>query len=99
MASHILSIIFDFIEVPDTPPRPKSMAPSSREMIDGEWMSGITARAAFAYISAGENQLSFHEGDLIILIGEFALKYCIYSHKLIPILKIINVVILLRCDL
>ncbi|XP_072379137.1 BAR/IMD domain-containing adapter protein 2 isoform X2 [Diabrotica undecimpunctata] len=28
------------------------------------------ARALYAYLSSGENQLSFHEGDLIALIGE-----------------------------
>lgn len=27
-------------------------------------------RALYAYLSSGENQLSFHEGDLIALIGE-----------------------------
>ncbi|XP_056633686.1 GATA zinc finger domain-containing protein 14 isoform X1 [Diorhabda sublineata] len=28
------------------------------------------ARALYAYLSSGENQLSFHEGDLLALIGE-----------------------------
>ncbi|KAL1517063.1 hypothetical protein ABEB36_000876 [Hypothenemus hampei] len=43
--------------------RPKSMAvppPPTWEL----------ARALYAYLSSGENQLSFHEGDLIALIGE-----------------------------
>ncbi|XP_031787661.1 trichohyalin isoform X2 [Nasonia vitripennis] len=64
-------------EVPDTPPRPRSMAPISRNsggigggLIAGGWGEASLARALFAYLSSGENQLSFHEGDLIALMGD-----------------------------
>ncbi|XP_058797690.1 trichohyalin [Phymastichus coffea] len=64
-------------EVPDTPPRPRSMAPVSRNsggisagLIAGGWAEAPLARALFAYLSSGENQLSFHEGDLIALMGD-----------------------------
>ncbi|XP_023313731.1 uncharacterized protein LOC106653300 [Trichogramma pretiosum] len=67
-------------EVPDTPPRPRSMVPVSRNSIalSSNLIAGGTgwgteaplARALFAYLSSGENQLSFHEGDLIALMGD-----------------------------
>ncbi|CAH1132858.1 unnamed protein product [Ceutorhynchus assimilis] len=45
--------------------RPKSMAVPPPPA----WEAQL-ARALYAYLSSGENQLSFHEGDLIALIGE-----------------------------
>ncbi|KAJ8925121.1 hypothetical protein NQ315_001303 [Exocentrus adspersus] len=45
--------------------RPKSMAVPPPPSWDCQ-----LARALYAYLSSGENQLSFHEGDLIALIGE-----------------------------
>lgn len=70
-------------EVPETPPRPRSMAPpasrnsgsvvgvgSGAGMSSGAWGDAPLARALFAYLSSGENQLSFLEGDLIALMGE-----------------------------
>jgi len=36
----------------------------------GGWGDAPLARALFAYLSSGENQLSFLEGDLIALMGE-----------------------------
>ncbi|XP_066584751.1 trichohyalin [Prorops nasuta] len=68
-------------EVPETPPRPRSMAPpASRNssnagaggtgMTSGGWGDASLARALFAYLSSGENQLSFLEGDLIALMGD-----------------------------
>ncbi|CAH0545866.1 unnamed protein product [Brassicogethes aeneus] len=45
--------------------RPKSMAVPPPPSWDTQ-----LARALYAYLSSGENQLSFHEGDLIALIGE-----------------------------
>lgn len=35
----------------------------------GGWGDASLARALFAYLSSGENQLSFLEGDLIALMG------------------------------
>lgn len=68
-----------FTEVPETPPRPRSMAPASRNsagvmspgVVAGGWGDSPLARALFAYLSSGENQLSFLEGDLISLMGNF----------------------------
>ncbi|XP_034933963.1 trichohyalin isoform X2 [Chelonus insularis] len=69
-------------EAPETPPRPRSMAPPSRNSIVGSaagsggtginsgWGEASLARALFAYLSSGENQLSFLEGDLIALMGD-----------------------------
>ncbi|XP_014477244.1 PREDICTED: trichohyalin isoform X2 [Dinoponera quadriceps] len=64
-------------EVPETPPRPRSMAPPvSRNsgggtgVSAGGWGDAPLARALFAYLSSGENQLSFLEGDLIALMGD-----------------------------
>ncbi|XP_011176216.1 trichohyalin isoform X2 [Solenopsis invicta] len=64
-------------EVPETPPRPRSMAPpTSRSSASGTgvgaggWGDAPLARALFAYLSSGENQLSFLEGDLIALMGD-----------------------------
>ncbi|XP_012271669.1 trichohyalin [Orussus abietinus] len=77
-------------EVPETPPRPRSMAPASRNSgsvggggggggstgggggshVGGGWTDTPLARALFAYLSSGENQLSFLEGDLIALMGD-----------------------------
>ncbi|KYQ49209.1 Brain-specific angiogenesis inhibitor 1-associated protein 2, partial [Trachymyrmex zeteki] len=64
-------------EVPETPPRPRSMAPpTSRSSAGGTgvgaggWSDAPLARALFAYLSSGENQLSFLEGDLIALMGD-----------------------------
>ncbi|XP_050300685.1 uncharacterized protein LOC126739170 [Anthonomus grandis grandis] len=45
--------------------RPKSMAVPPPPT----WEAQL-ARALYAYLSSGENQLSFHEGDLIALIGD-----------------------------
>jgi len=39
----------------------------------GGWGDAPLARALFAYLSSGENQLSFLEGDLIALMGELNL--------------------------
>lgn len=73
----------NFAEVPETPPRPRSMAPpasrnsgsgggggSGTGVSSGGWGDAPLARALFAYLSSGENQLSFLEGDLIALMGE-----------------------------
>ncbi|KAK0096638.1 hypothetical protein PV326_004875 [Microctonus aethiopoides] len=80
-------------DAPETPPRPRSMAPPSRNSIvgggggggsnsgigsgsgvtgisSGVWGETSLARALFAYLSSGENQLSFLEGDLIALMGD-----------------------------
>ncbi|EZA54588.1 Brain-specific angiogenesis inhibitor 1-associated protein [Ooceraea biroi] len=64
-------------DVPETPPRPRSMAPpASRNSSGGTgvgaggWGDAPLARALFAYLSSGENQLSFLEGDLIALMGD-----------------------------
>ncbi|XP_063981743.1 trichohyalin [Diachasmimorpha longicaudata] len=69
-------------DVPETPPRPRSMAPASRNSVvgtsgtsgtgssSGVWGETSLARALFAYLSSGENQLSFLEGDLIALMGD-----------------------------
>ncbi|XP_043251422.1 uncharacterized protein LOC122396800 [Colletes gigas] len=67
-------------EVPETPPRPRSMAPPvSRSSGSGggggsgtgvSWGDTSLARALFAYLSSGENQLSFLEGDHIALMGD-----------------------------
>ncbi|XP_011315016.1 uncharacterized protein IRSp53 [Fopius arisanus] len=70
-------------DVPETPPRPRSMAPASRNSVvgtsggtsgtgnsSGVWGEASLARALFAYLSSGENQLSFLEGDLIALMGD-----------------------------
>lgn len=49
----------------------------------GGWGDAPLARALFAYLSSGENQLSFLEGDLIALMGEFDLasvrRYAVYT--------------------
>ena len=78
-----------FAEIPETPPRPRSMAPASRNSLGGiggggsstgtgastaGWGESSIARALFAYLSSGENQLSFLEGDLIALMGECRLQ-------------------------
>ncbi|CAG5093644.1 Similar to BAIAP2: Brain-specific angiogenesis inhibitor 1-associated protein 2 (Cricetulus griseus) [Cotesia congregata] len=72
-------------DIPETPPRPRSMAPTSRNSVvgstsggggsgtgvnSGVWGESSLARALFAYLSSGENQLSFLEGDLIALMGD-----------------------------
>ncbi|XP_029668698.1 zinc finger CCCH domain-containing protein 13 isoform X2 [Formica exsecta] len=64
-------------EVPETPPRPRSMAPPTSRSSGGGtgigaggWGDAPLARALFAYLSSGENQLSFLEGDLIALMGD-----------------------------
>lgn len=55
--------------------RPKSMAIDSTvagNAGDKNYLSSTVsthARAIYSYLSSGENQLSFHEGDLIALIG------------------------------
>lgn len=48
--------------------RPKSMA-----VVDNGWESHPTnlVQATYAYLSSGENQLSFHEGDTIAISGKF----------------------------
>ncbi|XP_039289757.1 brain-specific angiogenesis inhibitor 1-associated protein 2 isoform X2 [Nilaparvata lugens] len=46
-------------------PRPKSMAAAD----SGGWENPL-ARALYAYLSSGENQLSFLEGDVIALMGD-----------------------------
>lgn len=47
--------------------RPKSMA-----VVDNGWESqgSNLVQAAYAYLSSGENQLSFHEGDTIAMSGK-----------------------------
>ncbi|XP_076233942.1 insulin receptor substrate 53 kDa [Calliopsis andreniformis] len=68
-------------EIPETPPRPRSMAPPALRnsgsgggvgtgVNSGAWGDAPLARALFAYLSSGENQLSFLEGDLIALMGD-----------------------------
>jgi BAI1-associated protein 2 len=47
-------------------PRPKSLAVADHE--HNNWDTPL-ARAMYAYLSSGENQLSFLEGDLIALMG------------------------------
>lgn len=49
-----------------SPVRPQSLAvPSS-----GRGWGSPLARALYAYLSSGENQLSFLEGDILALMGE-----------------------------
>lgn len=54
----------------------------------GGWGDAPLARALFAYLSSGENQLSFLEGDLIALMGEFDLasarRYARFSATIAP---------------
>lgn len=43
------------------------------------------ARAMYAYLSSGENQLSFLEGDVIALMGKYAdlshtFLFCFFCH-------------------
>nr|XP_031837086.1 uncharacterized protein LOC116428956 [Nomia melanderi] len=70
-------------EVPEIPPRPRSMAPpasrnsssgggggSGTGVSSGGWGDAPLARAVYAYLSSGENQLSFLEDDLIALMGD-----------------------------
>ena len=46
----------------ETTPQPKSLAlPGSTKG---------TARALYAYLSSGEHQINFLEGDLILLLGD-----------------------------
>ncbi|XP_055929507.1 brain-specific angiogenesis inhibitor 1-associated protein 2-like isoform X2 [Argiope bruennichi] len=45
--------------------RAKTMA-----SVDGKSNSSYHVRALYSYLSSGEHQLSFHEGDVIVLIGE-----------------------------
>lgn len=47
----------------------------------GGWGDAPLARALFAYLSSGENQLSFLEGDLIALMGEW---WMMASFEIIP---------------
>ncbi|XP_069695661.1 BAR/IMD domain-containing adapter protein 2 isoform X2 [Periplaneta americana] len=54
------------VQDPDTPTRPKSMAVPDR----GPGWDTQLARALYAYLSSGDNQLSFLEGDIIALMGE-----------------------------
>ncbi|KAJ9591290.1 hypothetical protein L9F63_002164, partial [Diploptera punctata] len=54
------------VQNPDTPTRPKSMAVPDR---GASWDTQL-ARAMYAYLSSGENQLSFLEGDIIALMGD-----------------------------
>lgn len=41
-------------------------------VVDNGWESHGTnlVQAAYAYLSSGDNQLSFHEGDTIAISGE-----------------------------
>lgn len=69
------------------------MAPISRNsggigggLIAGSWGEASLARALFAYLSSGENQLSFHEGDLIALMGKCTaadISLCLEKRSLI----------------
>ncbi|GFT47419.1 SH3 domain-containing protein [Nephila pilipes] len=45
--------------------RAKAMA-----SVDGKSTGSYHVRALYSYLSSGEHQLSFHEGDVIVLIGE-----------------------------
>ncbi|GFX75748.1 SH3 domain-containing protein [Trichonephila clavipes] len=45
--------------------RAKAMA-----SVDGKSTGSYHVRALYSYLSSGEHQLSFHEGDAIVLIGE-----------------------------
>jgi hypothetical protein len=56
-----------FYSDPDTPTRPKSMAVPDRGQV---WDTQLV-RALYAYLSSGDNQLSFLEGDVIALMGKF----------------------------
>lgn len=52
--------------------RPKSMALPAREAMPlprANWEAPL-ARALYAYLSSGDNQLSFLEGDILALLGE-----------------------------
>lgn len=46
----------------------------------GGWGDAPLARALFAYLSSGENQLSFLEGDLIALMGEYWMSERLHCH-------------------
>ena len=60
-----------FIVDPDTPTRPKSMAVPDR----GPGWDTQLVRAMYAYLSSGDNQLSFLEGDIIALMGQFIYSF------------------------
>lgn len=90
-----------YADVPETPPRPRSMAPASRNSVvgtsggtsgtgssSGAWGEASLARALFAYLSSGENQLSFHEGDLIALMGESRICFPALTIFWVVIIKI-----------
>lgn len=55
-----------FLDVNSPQRRPKSMALPSQAP---QWEVPL-AKALYAYLSSGENQLSFLEGDMIALMGE-----------------------------
>ena len=61
-----------FIVDPDTPTRPKSIAVPDR----GPGWDTQLSRALYAYLSSGDNQLSFLEGDIIALMGQFICSFC-----------------------
>lgn len=58
-------------------PRPKSMA-----VVDNGWESQGTnlVHAAYAYLSSGDNQLSFHEGDTIAISGKSTASKIKYAY-------------------
>lgn len=60
-----------FILEPDTPKRPKSMAVPDR----GPGWDTQLSRALYAYLSSGDNQLSFLEGDIIALMGQLICSF------------------------
>lgn len=63
------------IQSPDR--RPKSMA-----VPDTSTWDTPLARALYAYLSSGENQLSFLEGDVIALMGRYHVRNPVWLNKL-----------------
>lgn len=65
IANELIIICFAVADGQTPNRRPKSMAVPPPPAWDTQ-----LARALYAYLSSGDNQLSFLEGDLIALIGE-----------------------------
>lgn len=60
--------------------RPKSMA-----VVDNGWESqgANLVQATHAYLSSGDNQLSFHEGDTIAISGKCNVEKLVFCRLLI----------------
>ncbi|XP_050542475.1 brain-specific angiogenesis inhibitor 1-associated protein 2-like protein 1 isoform X2 [Daktulosphaira vitifoliae] len=56
----------------DSSPKNNGSRPKSMAIVDNGWESQgpNLVQAIYAYLSSGENQLSFHEGDTIAVTGE-----------------------------